>query len=339
MARRKWSWTDLQLQRTEHVLHVVEKLKRYWPLTLRQIFYRLVSIPHDVKIYCSKKGCGYQKARLPNTRSSYNQLSKLLKWMRIDEKLPWNVIEDRTRILTSKRGFDNKEEFLTQIRNTLTARRYARCLVQSQPKHIEVWTEKAALLRIFDDVVWPYCIRSVVCRGYDSVTFEADFFVRAGKAISKGLDPVVLYFGDFDPSGVDIFEAAQRTLVDEMGLYGVEFKRIGLNLEHIFTEVNGKLDPNQFLLEKSIDAVKKKDTRYKKFKRRFGEFAVGVELDAIDPAILETMIRDAIEAEIDTRRFEAEKEIEMSEGGVLDGVMDDMKIAFDHVLGKHELYV
>ncbi len=186
MARRKWSWTKLQLQRAENVLEVVNELQEYWPLTLRQIYYRLVS-----------------RGSIPNTVSQYNMLSKLLKWMRIHEKLPWDVLEDRVRVLTEKRGFDNLFSFINQETHNFL-KGYTRCLIQGQGKHIEVWTEKEALFRIFDGVVWPYCIRTVVCRGYNSVTFIADFYKRAEKAIMKSMQPVVLYFGDLDPSGVDI---------------------------------------------------------------------------------------------------------------------------------------
>ena len=40
--RRKWSWTELQLERAENVRTVTKELRSYWPLTLRQIYYQLV---------------------------------------------------------------------------------------------------------------------------------------------------------------------------------------------------------------------------------------------------------------------------------------------------------
>ncbi len=140
-------------------------------------------------------------------------LSKLIKWMRIDEKLSWNALEDRSRTITNKRGFTDLAHFVNQETfNFLYG--YTRCLIQNQDKHIEIWTEKDALLRIFTDVVYPYCIRAVVCRGYSSVTFIADFYTRAEKAIMQRKQPVVLYFGDLDPSGVQMLEATIETLED-----------------------------------------------------------------------------------------------------------------------------
>ncbi len=41
-------------------------------------------------------------------------LSKLIKWMRIDEKLSWNALEDRSRTITNKRGFTDLAHFVNQ---------------------------------------------------------------------------------------------------------------------------------------------------------------------------------------------------------------------------------
>ena len=302
MTRRRWSWTELQLERAENVRTVTKELRAYWPLTLRQIYYQLVT-----------------KGQIKNTRSQYNMLSKLIKWMRIDEKLPWNALEDRSRTLTNKRGFDNLAEFINQETFDFL-RGYTRCLIQNQDKHIEVWTEKDALLRIFKEVVYPYCIRAVVCRGYSSVTFIADFYTRAEKAIMQGKTPVILYFGDLDPSGVQMLEATIETLEDELDLYGVEFKRIGLNPEHI-DKYNLPADPT---------AAKSTDPRYKKYVEKYG--TVAVELDALHPATLKKIIKQSIEAEIDMDLFVEQQEQEGEDDDRLDEIRDKVCAAINGAL-------
>ena len=302
MARRRWSWTGLQENRAENVKMVTEELRSYWPLTLRQIYYQLVS-----------------KGHIKNTRSQYNMLSKLIKWMRIDEKLPWGALEDRSRTLTNKRGYDNLGHFInTEMFNFLYG--YTRCLIQNQGKHIEVWTEKDALLRIFKGVVYPYCIRAVVCRGYSSVTFIADFYTRAEKAIMQGKKPVVLYFGDLDPSGIQMLEATKETLEDELELYGVEFKRIGLNPEHI----------EQYNLPADPTAAKKTDPRYGKYVEQYG--AVAVELDALHPATLKAMIKRSIESEIDMADFVEQQFQEHEDKNQLNDIRDKVYSAINNVL-------
>ena len=302
MARRKWVWTPLQEDRAEKVKAVVTELRQYWPLTLRQIYYQLVS-----------------RGDIRNNRSQYNMLSKLVKWMRIDSMLPWRALEDRSRTVTSKRGYETVEDFIrSQMDGFL--RGYTRCLIQGQDKHIEVWTEKDALFRIFSEVVWPYCIRAVVCRGYSSVTFIADFFARAEKAIMKGQKPVVLYFGDLDPSGVQMLEATIETLENELGLWGVEFKRIALNPEHI----------NAYQLPFDPTAAKVTDPRYKKYVKRYGTIAV--ELDALHPAQLQNMIQEAIEAEVDMSLFHMQCQIEDQDRERLQELRDHMQESFDELL-------
>ena len=277
MARRKWVWTEFREKQSQQVIDAANELRDFWPLTLRQIHYRLVSN-------------GTRK----NTRSAYNDLSKLIKWMRIDEKIPWYAITDRVRSVSAKRGFENLEQFINQeLRNMFNG--YSRCRVQGQEKYIEVWVEKDTLKKIFEDVVWPYCMRCVVCRGYQSVSFLADFYQRATRAIELGQDPIILYFGDLDASGVQMFEATQETLENEMDLAGVTFKRCGLLPEHI----------SRYSLPNNPDAVKKNDTRYKAFVKRFGHLAV--ELDAVPPRELQNLIRESIEAEIDLDRFQTER--------------------------------
>jgi hypothetical protein len=304
MSRRKWVWTDLQLEKADNVKTVCQELGSYWPLTLRQIYYQLVS-----------------KGQVKNTRSEYNMLSKLVKWMRIDEKLPWDALEDRTRTITAKRGYTDLRDFVSsEMEYFLDG--YTRCLIQNQGKHVEVWTEKDALLRIFEDVVYPYCIRAVVCRGYSSVTFIADFYKRAEKAISLGKEPVVLYFGDLDPSGVQMLDATIETLEDELDLYGVEFKRIGLNPEHI----------RQYNLPSDPTAAKTSDPRYKKYVEQYGR--VAVELDALHPAILESLIKHSIEAEIDMDLFEEQQEQEEEDEEKLEDIRDQVHEAIGNIINQ-----
>jgi len=93
--RHKWTWTDFRSEQGDRVVEVVNELPDYWPLSLRQIYYRLVAAGH-----------------IENKRSAYNDLSKLIKHMRLDEWLPWEVLGDRNRQVTDKRGWEDAQEFM-----------------------------------------------------------------------------------------------------------------------------------------------------------------------------------------------------------------------------------
>ncbi|MEW6673437.1 MAG: hypothetical protein AB1427_17185 [Thermodesulfobacteriota bacterium] len=283
MARREWSWTANRKAQADSVNEVVNELREYWPLTLRQVYYRLVV-----------------KEIIENTRSRYIDLSRLVKFMRIDGLLDWDAIEDRTRRVSRKRGQNDSDEYLKEEIDIFLSG-YQRCYVQGQDSYVEVWFEKDALSRIFEDVAWYYCIRAVVCRGYQSVTFLKEYRDRALRAKTSGQLPVILYFGDFDPSGMQMFEATQETLEKEMELTGVLYQRIALNLGDI----------HEYKLPHNPDAVKKSDRRYQKFVKEYGHYAV--ELDALHPATLKRITSEAVEAQFDMDLFREQKEIERME--------------------------
>jgi len=281
--RRGITWTPKRRKQANEIITVVNGLVDYWPLTLRQIYYRLVAA-----------------GIVANTRSKYNDLSKVIKQMRLDGMLPWEVMEDRVRRVSTKRGDEDADTFIKKEMG-LFLNGYSRCLVQGQENYVEVWVEKDALSRILEDVAYPYCIRVVTCRGYQSMTFLKAYADRADAAMAKGQTPVVLYFGDLDPSGVQMFEAAQQTLEDELDVIGVDFIRVGLNPEHV-TAHN---------LPNNPDALKWSDVRAKGYVKRFGEIAV--ELDALHPATLETMAKEAIEGQFDMDLFEEQRAVEAME--------------------------
>ncbi len=233
---------------------MLDELKEYKPLTLRQVYYQLV-------------GKGY----IENTKSQYGMLSKLLKWARLDGHIPWTDIEDRVRAYHDLTGWGDSEDFiLASERNFLKG--YRRDLLQSQDKYIELWVEKDALATIFTKVAAPYTIPVVVCRGFSSVSFLNDFRDRLRSY--PGREVVMLYFGDFDPSGMEILEAIETTLQEEMGIERLQFRRIALLKQDILT----------YRLPHNPDALKKTDTRAKKHIEAYGQLAF--VLDALRPVIL-----------------------------------------------------
>lgn len=281
--RKEISWTPKRQKQAEKIITVVNDLSAYWPLTLRQIYYRLVAA-----------------GIIANTRSKYNDLSKVIKQMRLDGMMPWETMEDRARRVSTKRGVEDADAYIErELRWFLSG--YSRCLVQGQEKYVEVWCEKDALARILENVAAPYCIRAVTCRGYLSVTFLKAYADRAKAAVDRNQTPVVLYFGDLDPSGVQMFEATQQTLVDELAVVGAEFIRVGLNPEHVTT----------YELPNNPDALKWTDVRAKGYVKRFGE--VAVELDALHPSVLEAMAKEAIESQFDMEMFQEQREVEAVE--------------------------
>lgn len=283
MARRKWQWTKYQLDKLNEVKTVLAELEKYLPLTLRQIYYQLVA-----------------KEIIENRVSEYGMLSKMLKYARIDGYVSWDAVEDRVRSVHHGEGWWDKEAFINQhLEEFLDG--YRRDLVQGQDKFIEVWIEKDALSRIFSRLTSKYCISTVVCRGFSSVTFLNDFKERVLFHTKEGKEAVMLYFGDFDPSGNEMLKSMQETLVSEMGLSGVVFKRVALTQQDI----------SKYKLPNNPNALKRTDTRARKHLNQYG--AVAVELDALRPDVLENKIKTAIEQELDMVLFRKQQQKEKNE--------------------------
>ena len=285
MARGK-SASTLALQ--EQVIEITDNLRDYWPLTLRQIYYQLVAAGH-----------------LENNSNRYKALSTICSDMRKDGLLSWSVMEDRMRRVSVKRGWENVEDYIAYaLEGLLEPAYYSRCLVQQLDRYVELWVEKDALSRIFEDVAWPYCVRVATCRGQVSTTFLKDYADRAMDAIDRGQHPVVVYGGDLDPSGWKIPIAAQETLFRDFCV-DVEFDRFALNPEQI----------EKYRLPHNPDALKWTDSNAMEYVRRYGE--VAVELDALDPATLTNEIEIALARHLDAEAMDTEREIEKREVGKL----------------------
>jgi hypothetical protein len=127
--RATWSWTAQNVKRRDDVLSIFNGLKKYWPLTERQSFYQLLSSR------AVSQGHWHQFGDPARPRVDvYKTLGRLLKWMRIDEVLPWEAIIDETRVLTQKVGYANAEAFIWCELNAMLSG-YSRCLASDQANH------------------------------------------------------------------------------------------------------------------------------------------------------------------------------------------------------------
>ncbi len=185
MARRPKSIEALRVAR--------EVLSQYNPMTVRQVYYQLVS-----------------RQIIDNNRSQYQLVSKLLVEARKAGTIPWYWIEDRLRRPRAVSMWRDLPDFAETVR-----RAYRRDVWPTQPEYVECWLEKDALSGIFEDVLANYGVTLNVGRGYDgwdSIKNAAYRYERHGK------ETTILYFGDFDPSGEDMV----RSLRERLEFFGQE---------------------------------------------------------------------------------------------------------------------
>lgn len=289
-SRNRGGWTKKSLDYLEQVKETINRLKSYWPLTLRQIYYQLVAA-----------------LVIENCLAQYQRLSRILTKARLEDMVPWSAMEDRSRSRLASDGWADAKDFIDyELDQFLFG--YCRNLLASQAIVPEVWVEKDALSRIAHKVALEYCVPVVVARGFSSVSFLNDFRDRVLANEENGQRTRVLYFGDLDPSGWAMLPAMMVTLQQEMGLGDlVSSQRCALTPEQV-TEYN---------LPRSIDAMKDTDSRTPGFKAMLREGGhpddLAVELDALPPAVLEQLVREAIETNLDMDLVREEQQEEGEE--------------------------
>jgi hypothetical protein len=239
-------------------------LAAYRPMTVRQVFYQLVS-----------------QQVVENCRSRYQAVSDALVDARREGAIPWHWIEDRLRVPRGLGdGWDSAEEFLADGVAGLD-RGYSAAVWPTQPRYLEAWLEKDALSGIFENALAPYNIGLNVGRGYDGWSSIHNAAVRFWDVPQP--ETVILYFGDFDPSGEDMVRSLRERLSDQ----GAEptIIKVALSLDDV-TRYN--LPPN---------FTKAADSRRTAFVERFGDLSV--ELDALPPDVLRARIVEAVEDHMD----------------------------------------
>lgn len=187
-------------------------LQRNHPQTVRQVFYRLVSQGAIAKTEAEYKG------------TVIKQLTK----MRLAGDLPFGYIADNTRWVRKPTTYDSKEDALFR-----TAQTYRRNILNDQNCYIEIWLEKDALAGVLYQETKTYDIPLFVNRGYASLTYLYDatkYLEREGKTT------YIYYFGDHDPSGLDI---ARNTLarIRQFALdCDIHFRRVAVTEEQILEQ-------------------------------------------------------------------------------------------------------
>lgn len=241
-------------------------------LTLRQIYYRLVS-----------------KNLIPNTKASYKGLSKQLVKAREKGDIDGSRMEDRSRksLGYGDYGYDSIEQFIqSRIRSFQeSASGYSKKMWESQNKKVLICLEKDALSRLFTDVAGDFRIQVYPTRGYGSYTFVNDM---AGD-LSPNKENVILYFGDYDPSGRDIQRDLRERLIRYYGTENFTVIRIALTESQI-----SEYDLPPMPEDAETLAKLARDPRAKTYGLKFA-----VELDAIDPDKLQGLIKGAIMENID----------------------------------------
>ena len=138
MARGEWASTKRLIEQAAAIL--AEKS----PMTIRQLFYRLVSV-----------------AAIENTRNDYQRVSTTMTKARNDGRIDFEAIVDRSRPEYMPNVFEDTADYAETVR-----RGYRKDYWQQQPERVEVWCEKDSIIGSIEDLTHELGVMVRVARGF-----------------------------------------------------------------------------------------------------------------------------------------------------------------------------
>ena len=198
----EWSPSEDSLEIVEQVLAVIEEYRAYLPLTLRQVYYRLVGTQ------------GYAKTEL-----AYKRLGEIVNRARRSGRIPFDALRDDGVRIEQPYALAGPDAAIEQL--VLIARAYRRDR-QGQRRRLMVMCEAAGMVPQLVRVCDPYGIAVQSTGGFDSTTAK-----HALAQQLAGGDTLVLHLGDHDPSGVHVFSSIAEDVAAFLRELGgeAEFRR------------------------------------------------------------------------------------------------------------------
>jgi hypothetical protein len=237
------------------------------PLTLRQMFYILVG------------RWTYEKIE-----QAYDRLGNLLTNARRGGLISMDALRDDGFIAHESQYWRSVDEFMLGVRAAAADFRLDR--QDGQSRRLFVWCEAAGMVPQLARIADPYGIAVLASGGFDSLT---DKHRLAREWASRTQPTRVLHVGDFDPSGVCLFDVLAEDIGAFAEYYGgdIDFVRIAVTREQARPYNLTSAPP------------KPTDNR----RRHFGGEAT-YQAEALDPRTLAAIVLDAIESRLDRGLYE-----------------------------------
>lgn len=274
MGRQGCFWHADKKTCLDIVLSDYEENDRY-PQMLRHFYYILLS-SEALRLYP-------QTGKADPADQAYKWVSTLLVEAREQGEVPWAAIVDSgRRSFTHHRGNGLKAFAEGCQRATYWLDPWL-----LQERRIEVWVEKDDMADVVNRMVEGLRIPVYVAKGYASATVKNDARDRYG----DGSGYVLLYLGDFDPTGIDI----ERELKEKLAEYSVypHIERVTLTYEHSLL-----LPPSTAL------DLKESDPRTPRFKALYPG-SKGYEMNIIGAKVIEQRLLTTVGKYMDSAMYDA----------------------------------
>ena len=236
---------------------------------------------------------------IPGTESTYKKVDALLVKLRKEGYIPFG----RLQVERGKDGYGGRlsVEPASLIKQTIQEllelpKNYSLPEQFGQPYTVEVWVEKKGLLPTFESICDEHDIKVRSPEGFSPWEFVyhvtqdwEDYRLERFTGEVK-----ILYFGDQDPSGENIYES----LKDQLDFFKInhDTQRFGLTVP----QINTYGLPDMPIEQKTLEKIRR-DPRYRKYVQKYGR-EIFCELDSFISLAYDHFtqtVKDAIEQLID----------------------------------------
>ena len=252
----------------QEIKSVLAEYDKHLPLTLRQVYYRLVATR------------GY-----PKTEAFYERLLRVAGKARRARLIRFEHIRDDGVFVETPYFEHDAGSALDDMKRRAELFRLNR--MDGQATRIIVMCEAAGMLPQLAKVCDPYSVPVRSSGGFDSLTAKHQLAVH----IARHGPTEILHVGDYDPSGVHLFTSLDEDVsafTEEFGGW-VKMTRLAVTERQI--------------VEWALPTDHKKATDTRSFAGVNGDGVSTAQAESIDPRMLATLVNEAIVDRIDPEEF------------------------------------
>ena len=283
-----------------------EGIYNYWETTAEILFSQIDEIVNDyikMGIKLTNRQLYYQlvgKALIPNANEVYLRLCAFLTQCRYAGMIDWNAIEDKDRVPEKHAEWRSIGSLIKSAERSYRLPRW-----QDQKYYVELYCEKKAGISVLQPIANAWHVYFGFNKGYSSASAMYDLAKRISWQINLGKKAVILYFGDHDPSGLDMVRDIQQRIS--------EFLLFGNKPVDILGDDND--DPNFRVISVALtmEQIKKynlppnpakvSDPRAKSYIEKYGK--ISWELDSLNALELRNIAERSVLEYIDINKYKA----------------------------------
>lgn len=297
---------------TKYYLDKEKGIFEYWETSAETLTKQIVDIVEyyeSIDIKLTNRQLYYQlvgKDFIPNAMEVYKRICSFLTDLRYCGLIDWDSIEDKARVPKKHSEWENISSL---IESAIYSYRLPRW--DGQEYYVEMYCEKEAGVNVLQTISEKYHIYFGFNKGYSSASAMYDLAVRLQEQIIKGKKIIILYFGDHDPSGLDMI----RDIRDRL----TEFLKGGCTSYELYNNFSGDFSQtitdnfNLQIVPVALTAeqisqynpppnpAKITDPRAKWYIKEFGK--TSWELDAIDAIELRRIAEESVLKYIDIDKY------------------------------------